>query len=72
MEVSWLLHHDTMGEDMQMWLYGRKGGSHWPKCELYETNYQTSQHYNRSLKITGDWIRVVETSQRGTMEGLRR
>ncbi|MDP6507267.1 MAG: Gfo/Idh/MocA family oxidoreductase, partial [Planctomycetota bacterium] len=29
-EMSWLLHHDTQGEDMQMWLYGTKGGSHWP------------------------------------------
>ena len=27
LEVSWLLHHDTEGEDMQMWLYGDKGGS---------------------------------------------
>ena len=27
LEVSWLLHHDTQGEDMQMWLYGKKGGS---------------------------------------------
>ena len=53
-EVSWLLHHDTMGEDMQMWLYGTKGGSHWPKCEIYETNTKTRQHYNRTLKNTRD------------------
>jgi predicted dehydrogenase len=54
LEVSWLLHHDIIGEDMQMWLYGTRGGSHWPKCELYSTNYETHQHYNRTLKITAD------------------
>jgi predicted dehydrogenase len=54
LEVSWLLHHDTQSEDMQMWLYGVNGGSHWPKCEIYETNYTTKQHYNRTLKITKD------------------
>jgi predicted dehydrogenase len=54
LEVSWLLHHDTAGEDMQMWLYGTKGGCHWPKCEFYESNYATQQHYNRALKITKD------------------
>lgn len=51
LEVSWLLHHDTQGEDMQMWLYGTKGGSHWPRCELYEANNKTKQYYNRTLKI---------------------
>ena len=50
-EVSWLLHHDTQGEDMQMWLYGTEGGCHWPKCEVYESNYKTGQQYNRTLKI---------------------
>ena len=54
LEVSWLLHHDTMGEDMQMWLYGTKGGSHWPKCEFYASNHKTKQHYNRELKNRKD------------------
>ncbi|NLS77362.1 MAG: Gfo/Idh/MocA family oxidoreductase [Chloroflexi bacterium] len=54
LEVSWLLHHDTMGEDMQMWLYGTKGGCHWPKCEIYQSNYATQQLYNRALKLTDD------------------
>lgn len=54
LEVSWLLHHDTQGEDMQMWLYGTEGGCHWPKCEVYQTNYASQQHYNRTLKITRD------------------
>lgn len=54
LEVSWLLHHDTMGEDMQMWLYGTKAGCHWPKCEVYESNLDTKQLYNRTLKLTDD------------------
>jgi predicted dehydrogenase len=54
LEVSWLLHHDTQGEDMQMWLYGTQGGSLWPHCELYVTNYETRQHYNRTLQVTAD------------------
>jgi len=55
-EVSWLLHHDVQGEDMQMWLYGTGGGAHWPKCEVYESNYQTRQHYNRALKLLPDGL----------------
>jgi predicted dehydrogenase len=54
LEVSWMLHHDTDGEDMQMWLYGTQGGCHWPKCEVYQTNYATRQHYNRQLRLTRD------------------
>jgi predicted dehydrogenase len=54
LEVSWLLHHDTEGEDMQMWLYGTKAGCHWPRCEIYESNYALQQHYNRGLKRTQD------------------
>jgi predicted dehydrogenase len=54
LEVSWLLHHDTEGEDMQMWLYGTEGGSHWPKGEILQTNYETQQHYNRLIKRTAN------------------
>ena len=53
-EISWLLHHDVRGDDMQMWLYGADGGCHWPRCEFYATNYETRQHYNTTLKITRD------------------
>lgn len=55
-EVSWLLHHNTQGEDMQMWLYGTGGGAHWPKCEIYQSNYQTRQQYNRELKLMYDGL----------------
>ena len=54
LEVSWLLHHDIEGEDMQMWLYGTGGGSHWPSCEVYHTDYEKKQQYNTTLKITQD------------------
>jgi predicted dehydrogenase len=53
LEVSWLLHHDTPAEDMQLWLYGKRGGAHWPKCEIYETNNERQQLYNRHLQLLG-------------------
>ena len=28
--------------------------SSWPKCEIFETNYTTKQHYNRTLQVTRD------------------
>ena len=39
---------------MQIWLYGTEGGAHWPKAEILNTNYQTQQLYNRTLKLTKD------------------
>lgn len=54
LEVSWLLHHDIEGEDMQIWLYGNEGGCHWPKGQFLETNYETKQFYNRDLQLTQD------------------
>jgi predicted dehydrogenase len=50
LEVSWLLHHKTTGEDMQMWLYGTKGGIHWPKSELLTTNYETKRFLNTEFE----------------------
>lgn len=49
LEVSWLLHHKTTGEDMQMWLYGDRGGAHWPSNELLRNNNQTQQQLNTTL-----------------------
>jgi predicted dehydrogenase len=49
LEVSWLLHHKTTGEDMQMWLYGDKGGAHWPSNEVLWTNNETQQQMNMQL-----------------------
>jgi predicted dehydrogenase len=56
-EVSWLLHHGTDDDDVQTWLYGTRGGAHWPKCEIYESENGRKQHYNRSLKVTGEKLR---------------
>ena len=50
LEVSWMLHHPVETyEDMRMWLYGTRGGALWPKCEIYQSNNETKQHYNRQL-----------------------
>ncbi|NUL82836.1 MAG: Gfo/Idh/MocA family oxidoreductase [Armatimonadetes bacterium] len=49
LEVSWLLHHKTLSEDMQMWLYGEKGGAHWPNNEILRTHNETRQHSNATL-----------------------
>ncbi len=54
LEVSWLLHHDTMGEDMQSWIYGKEGGCHWPSAQFLDTNYTTRQLNNRTLQLTKD------------------
>jgi predicted dehydrogenase len=56
LEVSWLLHHNTTGEDMQMWLYGTRGGSHWPQANIYYTNLETQQPINQALQITRDTV----------------
>lgn len=52
LETSWLLHHDTPGEDTQVWLYGTEGGCHWPTTKILETNYDTKQFSNRFLQLT--------------------
>jgi predicted dehydrogenase len=56
LEVSWLLHHNTLGEDRQIWLYGKKGGAHLPSCEIFQTNTTTKQLYNRTLELTKDKV----------------
>ncbi|MCC2667719.1 MAG: putative oxidoreductase [Armatimonadetes bacterium] len=49
LEVSWLLHHKTTMEDMQMWLYGDKAGAHWPANEILWSNNETQQQLNVQL-----------------------
>lgn len=51
LEVSWLLHHKTESEDMQMWLYGVKGGAHWPSNELLSTDYKAKQLLNTQVTL---------------------
>lgn len=43
LEVSWMLHHPTPGEDMQMWLYGTQSGAHWPSSRVITANNQTKR-----------------------------
>ncbi len=54
LEVSWMLHQASVGEDRQIWLYGKQGGSHWPNCEIYSANGDTRQLYNRELQLKKD------------------
>lgn len=54
LEVSWLLHHNTEGEDARIWLYGTEGGCEWPNAQFLANNYETRQLYNRTLKLTRD------------------
>ncbi len=56
-EVSWLLHHSSDKDDVQTWLYGTKGGCHWPTCVISESNNSLKQHYDRTLKLTEDKLR---------------
>jgi len=50
LEVSWLLHHKTTGEDMQMWLYGDKGGAHYPSNEILTTRNDPPQQFDTLLR----------------------
>jgi predicted dehydrogenase len=50
LEVSWMLHHQTPGDDIQMWLYGDQGGAMWPGNELLTTCNEKRQHYNAQLQ----------------------
>jgi len=51
LEVSWLLNGP---DENQIWLYGDRGGCHWPSCTFYETNYATRQRYDRTLQLLGE------------------
>ncbi len=51
LEVSWLLHHNTTGEDMRMWLYGDKGGALWPDNDILTTDNKIRQQFNTKLQL---------------------
>jgi predicted dehydrogenase len=54
LEVSWLLNHPFHpDEDMQMWLYGDKGGAHWPNNTIHVTSNKTRQHMDITLRSAG-------------------
>ena len=52
LEVSWMLHHETDMEDMQIWLYGKNGGLHWPKCEKISSDNTNKTHLKTILKTS--------------------
>ncbi len=56
LEVSWLLHHNTAGEEARVWLYGTQGGCEWPKAEFMSSDAATRQYYNNALQITQDTL----------------
>jgi predicted dehydrogenase len=54
LEVSWLLHHDTMSEDMQVWLYGTEGGCHWPQGQFVSSDLKDKRLHSTRLQINQD------------------
>jgi len=54
LEVSWLLHHNTQGEEAKVWLYGVEGGLEWPSDTLMTSNYATKQLLTTTLTATSD------------------
>jgi predicted dehydrogenase len=54
LEVSWLLHHNTTGEEAKVWLYGTEGGCEWPSATFLGANYPTKQLTTTTLGITND------------------
>ena len=41
---------------MQLWLYGSAAGAEWPDCRILESNAETRQHYNRTLRLMPDLL----------------
>lgn len=57
LEVSWMLHHQQkpdIVEDMQVWLYGKEGGLHWPK--LNKTSIDKSNMQDKDEILSSKYI----------------
>jgi predicted dehydrogenase len=57
LEVSWLLHHKMppgIPEDMQIWLYGDRGGAHWPSNQLLRSDIGSRQFIDTTLTCDQD------------------
>ena len=53
LEVSWMLHHklpEDKIEDMQVWLYGREAGLHWPNCEIIKNDINSQTHITKKIE----------------------
>ena len=57
LEVSWMLHHETDMEDMQIWLYGKNGGLHWPKCEKISSDNTNKTHLKTRRENVKQWLK---------------
>lgn len=60
LEVSWLLHHDTPGDDRRIWLYGDQGGANWPDATILRADNASCTLETRTLDVGAD----VETHAR--------
>jgi predicted dehydrogenase len=54
LEVSWMLHHDTQGENPKLWLYGTAGGVEWPQNVLLSSDYQNKTLHRRLINSKPD------------------
>ena len=57
LETSWLLHHKIPPaeyEDMQLWLYGTRGGAHWPSDEILRSDGASQQTIDARLEVEKD------------------
>jgi predicted dehydrogenase len=54
LETSWLLHHNSVGEDARVWLYGTQGGCEWPQANFMNSNNPARQLLNHTLMLTAD------------------
>ena len=69
LEVSWMLHHklpDDKIEDMQVWLYGREAGLHWPNCEIIKNDINSQTHITK--KIEGNLQDSIEPHAKECIE----
>ena len=69
LEVSWMLHHklpEDKIEDMQVWLYGREAGLHWPNCEIIKNDINSQTHITK--KIEGNLKDTIEPHAKECIE----
>ena len=55
LEVAWALHHEPKPQsEIELWLYGRDGGCHYPSAKFLSSNRETRQQYDKVLLNTAD------------------
>ena len=53
-------------EDMQVWLYGREAGLHWPNCEIIKNDINSQTHITK--KIEGNLKDTIEPHAKECIE----